>query len=244
MLGPELTPPRRRVVLPMLCGVLQSPLRRLRRVALATHIAATAPRIRRSAMTGLTPAAILVVAATAVSARQAPRLPRNCATLRPAPHHLPALNAGNIGLTDHANLRASKRPHHRDGAKSVRTCLATNRVMHICAPEGHLWKVAVNMALCREVRSRGGGDRLPPGGALTWGDALVGAGVLSGHRHCSMHGHALRAPRYACLHHSMLVPGSIVLGCGTVRLRPLPFRWLHHRQITVVLPSVSVPPLL
>src|SRR5699024_8015279 len=110
MLGPELTPPRRRVVLPTLCGVLQSQLRRLRRVALATHIAATTPRIRRTAMASLTPAAILVVAATAISARQAPRLPRNCATLRPAPHHLPALNAGNIGLTDHANLRASKSP--------------------------------------------------------------------------------------------------------------------------------------
>src|SRR5699024_4198153 len=68
MLGPELTPPRRRVVLPTLCGVLQGPLRRLRRVALATHIAATTPRIRRSAMASLPPAAILVVAATAISA--------------------------------------------------------------------------------------------------------------------------------------------------------------------------------
>ena len=103
---------------------------------------------------------------------------------------------------------------------------------------------AVNISLCREVRSRVGADRLPPGGALTWGDALVGVGVLSSPGHCSMHGHALWAPRYACLHHSMLVPGSIVLGCGTVRLRPLPFRWLHHRQITVVFPRVSVPPLL
>src|SRR5699024_982768 len=136
MLSLKAATPRRRVVLATLCGVLQSPLRRLRRVALATRIAATTPRIRRSAMASLPPAAILVVAATAISARQAPRLPRNCATLRPAPHHLPALNAGNIGLTDHANLRASKRPHHRGRAKSVRTCLTTNRVMHICAPGG------------------------------------------------------------------------------------------------------------
>ena len=100
------------------------------------------------------------------------------------------------------------------------------------------------VALCREVRSRGGGDRVPPGVALTCGYALGGSGVLNTHRHRSMHGHALRSPRHAYPHHSMLVPGSIVLGCGTVRLRPLPLRWLHHRQITVVLPSVSVPPLL
>ena len=97
---------------------------------------------------------------------------------------------------------------------------------------------------CREVRSRGGGSGSPLGVRLTWGDALVGAGVLSSHRHCSMHGHALWAPRYAYPHHSMLVPGSIVLGVGTVRLRLPPLRWLHHRQITVVFPSVSVPPLL
>src|SRR5699024_8584810 len=90
----------------------------------------------------------------------------------------------------------------------------------------------------------GQGDRPPPGGALTCGDALGGVGVLSSPRHCSMHDHALRTPRYARRHHSMLVPGSIVLGCGTVRLRPLPLRWLHHRHITVVLPRVSVPPLL
>ena len=96
----------------------------------------------------------------------------------------------------------------------------------------------------RGAKSGRGGTGHPLWGALTWGDALGGVGVLSSPRHCSMHGHALRTPRYACLHHSMLVPGSIVLGCGTVRLRPLPFRWLHHRQITVVFPSVSVPPLL
>ena len=95
------------------------------------------------------------------------------------------------------------------------------------------------------------GDRPPPGVSLTCGDALGGAGMLSAGwgcsaaaRHCSMHGHALRDSRYARLHHSMLVPGSIVLGCGTVRLRPLPLRWLSQRQITVTLSSVSVPPLL
>ena len=37
----------------------------------------------------------------------------------------------------------------------------------------------------------GGRDRCIPGGALTWGDALVGAGVLSSHRRRSMHGYAL-----------------------------------------------------
>ena len=88
------------------------------------------------------------------------------------------------------------------------------------------------------------GDRSPPGVALTCGYALGGAGVLNTHRHRSMHGHALLNPRYAYPHHSMLVPGSIVLGCGTVRLRPLPLRWLSQRQITATLSSVSVPPLL
>src|SRR5699024_12867323 len=88
MLGPELTPPRRRVVLPTLCGVLQSPLRRLRRVALATHIAATTPRIRRSAMASLTPAAILVVAATAISAITASGLALRGARLTVPRHRL------------------------------------------------------------------------------------------------------------------------------------------------------------
>ena len=40
----------------------------------------------------------------------------------------------------------------------------------------------------------GGRDRCIHGGALTCGDALGGAGVLSGPRHCSMHGHALQGP--------------------------------------------------
>ena len=95
------------------------------------------------------------------------------------------------------------------------------------------------------------GDRPPPGVSLTCGDALGGAGMLSAGwgcsaaaRHLVMHGHALRSPRYAYPHHSMLVPGSIVLGCGTVRLRPLPLRWLHHRQVMRVLSRVSVPPRL
>src|SRR5699024_10708675 len=90
MLGPELTPPRRRVVLPTLCGVLQGPLRRLRRVALATHIAATTPRIRRSAMASLPPAAILVVAATGISAITASGLAARGARLTVPRHRLRA----------------------------------------------------------------------------------------------------------------------------------------------------------
>ena len=34
----------------------------------------------------------------------------------------------------------------------------------------------------------------PLGVRLTWGDALVGVGVLSGPRHCLMYGYAVRGP--------------------------------------------------
>ena len=120
--------------------------------------------------------------------------------------------------------------------------------MHICGygyDRGHLWcQIAGRDRYAARCEVGSGGDRPPPGGALTWGDALGGAGVLSSPRHRSMHEHALWTPRYARRHHSMLVPGSIVLGCGTVRLRPLPLRWLHHRQVMRVLSRVSVPPRL
>ena len=61
-------------------------------------------------------------------------------------------------------------------------------------PWGRLWKKAVNISLCREVRSRAGGSGSPLGVALTWGDALVGVGVLSTHQHRSMYGYAVRGP--------------------------------------------------
>ena len=85
----------------------------------------------------------------------------------------------------------------------------------------------------------------PPWGAPDLRVCIRPPGVLGGPPGAppcmGMHsgGASMHAP-----HHSMAVPGSIVLGCGTVRLRPLPLRWLHHRQITVTLSSVSVPPLL
>ena len=34
----------------------------------------------------------------------------------------------------------------------------------------------------------------PLGVRLTWGDALVGVGAVSSHRHCSMYGYALWVP--------------------------------------------------
>src|SRR5699024_38076 len=143
-----------------------------------------------------------------------------------------------------------KKPHRVGRATLVRTCLTTNRGVYICGKVcSRADRPSVSVRFRGEIAmprgaTVGRGVRLPPGGALTCGDALGGVGVFSSPRHCSMHDHALWIPRYACRHHSMLVPGSIVLGCGTVRLRPLPLRWLHHRHITVVLPSVSVPPLL
>src|SRR5699024_1525589 len=110
MLGLKAATPRRRVSLTVRQCVAFAPTRHVFRRRRPAHIAPAPSRIRRLPVASPPPVAILVVAATAVPAIQTLRLPRNCATLPPAPHHLPALNAGNIGLTDHANLRASKSP--------------------------------------------------------------------------------------------------------------------------------------
>ena len=59
-------------------------------------------------------------------------------------------------------------------------------------PRGRLWKKAVNISLCREVRLWVGGSGSPLGVRLTWGDALVGAGVFICPRHCLMYGYAVR----------------------------------------------------
>ena len=46
-------------------------------------------------------------------------------------------------------------------------------------------------------------------------------------------------------YHGIRVAGSTVRGFGALRFRaPLPLLWLSYRQMTCVLASVSVPPLL
>ena len=111
-------------------------------------------------------------------------------------------------------------------------------------PRGRLWKKAVNISLCREVRSRARGTGDPLGVLLTWAFTLPGGAARWGGGALSCMGMQSTRPGYACCHQSICVPGSTVLGFGTASRRPLPLRWLHHRQITAVLSSVSVPPLL
>ena len=86
------------------------------------------------------------------------------------------------------------------------------------------------------------GDRPPPGVSLTCTFAPPSPETPSGAEHPGLHDHTPQRPDYACRHHSIRVLGSMVLGLGTASLRPLPLRWLHHRQVIRVLSSVSVPP--
>ena len=99
-----------------------------------------------------------------------------------------------------------------------------------------------NISLCREVRIGGGGDRGTPL-TCTYAGSPVSRRSLPLNRVAYLCMHTLLG---ACarVYHLMVVGGSTSRGFGVVRRLPLPLRWLHHRQITAVLLSVSVPPLL
>ena len=173
MLSLKAATPRRRVCLTVRRRVAFAPTRHVFRHRRPAHITPAPSRIRRLPVAGLTPIAILVVAAPTIPAREALRLPRNCATLPPAPHHLPAIDAGNIGFTSHANLRASKSPPSRRGEIGADMSHDKPGILF------NLWKSMQSgasasvdhggVSVCREVRSRAGADRLPPGGASDLG---------------------------------------------------------------------------